>query len=163
MATESVREDIAAAWAEEAYPGDDRIAYNTSARQEECNQVTGFFRGKHWRDITLESLAEEYGGDGAACLAFMTPEAYRFYLPAYMLISIDHPGTGDVLADAAVGSLAPWPDPTPRLQAWWAERVSDFSPAQRKVIVEFLRFLRERYAWGPPQLAAALRYWESKI
>jgi hypothetical protein len=41
------------------------------------------FRGRHWGDVRLVDLARY-----SATLSFLTPEAYRFYLPAYLLAVI---------------------------------------------------------------------------
>ena len=93
------------AFAEPPYPGDERIA-DSDARYEsyEGHAVTVFHRGKTWREITLRHLLDDYAGDPTACLAFMTPEGWRYYLPAYPLIALQ-PDEADAIADAVVGAL----------------------------------------------------------
>ena len=96
---------IERAFAERAYPGDDCIA-DSDARYEsyEGHAVTAFHRGKPWKEITLRHLVDDYAGDPTACLAFMTPEGWRYYLPAYLLIALQ-PDEAGAIADAVVGTL----------------------------------------------------------
>lgn len=49
-------------------------------------------------------MLDECGGDASACLAFMTPEGWRYYLPAYLLVALEW-DEADVIADAVVGEL----------------------------------------------------------
>jgi hypothetical protein len=72
---------IANAWADVEYPGDAAIAYDNTGYHLECNQVRDFFRQKRWRDIS-HSVLRTYIGDESACLSFMSPVAFRYYLPA---------------------------------------------------------------------------------
>jgi hypothetical protein len=87
------------------YPGDDRIA-DSDPRYEayEGHAISAFHRGKRWDEITLRHLIDEYAGDPTACLAFMTPEGWRYYLPAYLVMALDW-DKADAIGDATVGAL----------------------------------------------------------
>lgn len=100
-----LRCQIAEAFARRSYPGDDRIA-DTDLRYPdyEGNTVAGFHRGKRWQEITLSRLRAGYEADPSACLAFMTPEGWRYYLPAYLLLALDRQASG-AIGDAVVGAL----------------------------------------------------------
>ena len=101
----SVRRRVELAFAERPYPGDERIAESDSRYESyEGHAVTAFHRGKTWSEITLRHLVDDYAGDPSACLAFMTPKGWRYYLPAYLLIALQ-PDEADVIADAVVGTL----------------------------------------------------------
>ena len=105
MDRESVRTLVEAAFAERPYPGDDRIADSDPRYPSyEGHAVTAFHRGKAWPAITLGHLRDDYAGDSTACLAFMTPEGWRYYLPAYLLIALQ-PEEADAIGEAVVGSL----------------------------------------------------------
>ena len=76
---EGLRRSIEAAFANRPYPGDDRIADSDPRYDDyEGHAVTRFHHGKSWKEITLRHLREDYEGDGSACLAFMTPEGWRY-------------------------------------------------------------------------------------
>ena len=135
MSPRDVRTLILEAWSDAPYPGDDAIAYDQSGRHLECALVAGFFRGKRWKDVTLAAL-RSYRGDASACLAFMSPQAFRYYLPAYMLIAIDDYAEADVIADSALNMLTPG-----ELQEYWNERAKGFSQRQREAILSFLNCL----------------------
>ena len=165
MNAEELKREIATAWADEKYPGDDNNAYDLSGRHLECNAVAKFFCGKHWRRITLDSLSHAYPGDGSACLSFMSPAAYQFYLPAYMLIAIDSYNEADVTADAAMFSLTPWREPESDMYAWWKTKVTGFTFAQREAIVAFLKYLLVAHSeeWVSHSPKEALVYWETGV
>ena len=133
---------IEEAWKQAPYPGDDNIAYPGPGLNLECIQVAEFFLGKSWRDITLPSL-KTYSGDGSACLSFMSPEAFRYYLATYMLIALDNYAEADVIADSAAYALTPQP-PGPMYE-FWNERVSGFTPSQKRAIVAFLRHMASEH------------------
>ena len=101
----SVRSRVELAFAERPYPGDERIADSDSRYESyEGHAVTAFHRGKTWNEITLRHLVDGYAGDPTACLAFMTPEGWRYYLPAYLLVALQ-PDEAGAIADAVVGTL----------------------------------------------------------
>jgi hypothetical protein len=101
----SVCSRVEVAFAERPYPGDDRIAKSDSRYESyEGHAVTAFHRGKTWKEITLRHLVDDYAGDASACLAFMTPEGWRYYLPAYLLIALQ-PDEADAIGDAVVGNV----------------------------------------------------------
>ena len=162
MTPSEIRALIEEAWASSEYPGDSKIAYDKAGYNLECKQVADFFRGKKWNNVTLSAL-RAYRGDASACLHFMSATAFRYYLPAYMLIAIDDYSDADVVADSAVNALAP-AAPGP-LREFWVERVSGLSPKQSKAIVEFLSFMQAEHAEDYPVHGPkdALRHWTSAV
>jgi hypothetical protein len=100
-----VRRHVERAFADRAYPGDEQIAdADPRYADYEGHMVTAFHRGKHWQDISLRHLLDEYPGDPSACLAFMTAEGWRYYLPAYLLMALEWDEAG-AITDAVVGAL----------------------------------------------------------
>jgi hypothetical protein len=100
-----LEETVQRAFAGREYPGDDRIA-DSDPRYEsyEGHAIAAFHRGKRWQEITLGHLRDGYPGDSTACLTFMTPEGWRYYLPAYVLMALDWEES-DAIGDAVVGAL----------------------------------------------------------
>jgi uncharacterized protein DUF6714 len=119
-AVDELRRSIESAFAGRPYPGDDRIADSDPRYDDyEGHAVAGFHRGKSWREITLRHLLEDYDGDPSACLAFMTAEGWRYYLPAYLLIGLEWEAA-DAVGGAVVGAVM---HPRARTEAY--ARVAD--------------------------------------
>ena len=141
-----------------AYPGDNNICYkNNYGRDYEGNQMAMFFRGKTWEQITLKSLRDEYNNDGSACLSFMSPEAYRYYLPAYMIIAINEYEDADVIGDSAIHALS-FPQDN-ELIKFWIQRNSNFSDKQEEAITKFLQFMHENHELDDEIMIKTLRFW----
>lgn len=176
---EAVLDAIDAAFGTAPYPGDDRIAGRFPSCPDEYAYVATYFKGKHWREITLKGLREEYPGPPDACLSFMSSEAFRFYLPAYMWIAVEAYEAADVVAEAAVFALTPprederlfkiaeqagGPGPNPfspeqvrKRHSWWLERVSGLTGAQRRAVIVFLQSIDQSH--GSRFSREALDYW----
>jgi hypothetical protein len=106
---DSVRADlrhaVENAFADRQYPGDELIADSDPRYPTyEGHAISAFHRGKRWQEITLSHLCEDYSGDPTACLAFMTPEGWRYYLPGYLVMALDW-DEADAVGDAVVGAL----------------------------------------------------------
>lgn len=71
----------------------------------EGRAVEAYFREKGLDDITLEGLNKDYPHDPAACLVFMSNEAFAFFLPAFMRISLERYSTAGAIPEAVVGRL----------------------------------------------------------
>ena len=124
----------------------------------ETDQIVDFFSSKHWRVISATALWNDYVGDGSACLCFMSPEAFRFYLPTYMMIAIREYQDSDLMADSAINALLP----SASAHSWWEKRVSVLTKQQREAAVAFLHYMQEHHAddyrvHGPTD---ALKYWK---
>lgn len=188
MMREEIERDITEAWEREAYPGDERLAGGVSFHPSEYTYVAEFFRGKHWKDVTWQALRDGYQGPPDACLAFMSAEAFRFYLPAFMLIALRDFRAADMAGEAAMASLTP-PSFHPELyelakqpgvteemnpcsqanvarqREWWDGRIAGFTPQQRQVIAAFLDHMDRThgadYASDLSGPRAALEHWRS--
>ena len=82
----SLVRQISAAFDAVSYPGDDNLT--DSSYGEEPEALAREFKGKHaWQALDDEFLNQAPEGWGTA-LSFFSPEAFRFYLPAYLLADI---------------------------------------------------------------------------
>jgi hypothetical protein len=93
--------------------------------------TTEFFTGKPWQGHTPEALNQH----SFALLAF-TPEAFHYYLPAFLIASLEAPDEAPV--DSVISAISP-PKDNPKRPSFW-RRWSLFSPTQRRVIVECLKY-----------------------
>jgi hypothetical protein len=147
---------VRAAFAVVPYPGDDNIA---SAGALEPAAIAADLRGKDWRD--LKGVDFDYG----SAPSFLTPEAFRYYLPALLLNLLedyDSPTYFDSLAGSTLTSLEPPPyrlgtavlsaalstaleaalgtEIWAGLDAYFASRVALLSREQRAAVRDVLRY-----------------------
>ncbi len=147
---ETVYEKIHESFDNIPYPGDKNIGAHPPGVCLETDAVVEFFHGKQWQDITLEELQEGYKGDASACLDFMTPDAYRFYVPAYMLIALSNYNDADVIADTAINSFIPPDESSDDMYQWWEQRIGGFLLEQREAIIAFLEYMQDAHAEDYP-------------
>jgi hypothetical protein len=69
-------------------------------------------------------------------LPLFTPEAYRYYLPAYLLYSLEHFDRGNLPLEFTIYSLSP--TQTSRDDPWYGERIKQFTSQEVTVIRKFL-------------------------
>jgi hypothetical protein len=146
-----LRAKLERAFAERKRPEDDRIADSDPRYPSyEGHGVTDFHRGKDWREITRRHLFDDYPGDPTACLAFMQPDGWRYYLPAYLLIALDW-DESDAVGDAVVGALT-----HPRAMAESFTRVANDLGLDPDVVIaqHSQRFEKRMAGLSPAELEA---------
>jgi hypothetical protein len=79
------------------YPGDLNLVYDNTGYHLECVDIQQAFAGKHWSELSQETLIRE-----SSALAFLTPEAFRFYLPAYLSNVVREFDESDALPEISV-------------------------------------------------------------
>jgi len=87
-------EQINQAFADVDYPGDGTLFGNDETRE---------LIGKHWKEVSLETLAVQ------SRLLYLSPKALHFYLRAYLIAILANPEKMDVLVDDIVHFLSPSP------------------------------------------------------
>lgn len=97
---EAVVARIERSFASAVYPGDDALVYDQSGDHLECIEVRDMFRGLAWRDVSYEMLVAH-----DTALSFFTVEAFRYYLPSYLLATINHFDEVDALPSSVVHYL----------------------------------------------------------
>ena len=163
--------DIRRTFADVPRPPPDEIGARSSAfwkyEDEEGRVVERFFAGKDWRDMTYRVIREGLRTPESAALTFMAPEAFRYFLPAYMLIALEEYDISDITAETAVLRLIPdrlnftgnADDPG----SWFGRNVGGFTNEQRRAIAGFLLAMQEAYGHDFSQddspMTALERYW----
>ncbi|SDD76247.1 DUF6714 family protein [Paraburkholderia lycopersici] len=119
---------------------------------ESC-AVDDFFRGRKRFETTLKELREDYECDESACLSFMEPEAFVFFLPLFVKLAICDYNEADNIPDSLVYKLHRVA--TGGADNWREEILRTYSKDQRDIVVEFLDEM-SRIEWGyqNPDLAA---------
>lgn len=158
-----VKTKILDAFGATPYPGDEDLVADQSGYDPECTEIASAFKGKDWKDVSVEMLRKH-----KEALPLFTPAAFRYYLPAYMTGCADSYYDVDVALDSVLFNLTP---PKPR-SGWewdffWA-RAQQFNERERDAIRSFLELMDqyERADWAsegmePPgdRVAPALDFW----
>jgi hypothetical protein len=156
---------IRSAFASTPYPGDDRLVTDDGGRDPETRDVAKMLSGQRWDQVSLDTLRAR-----AESLPLLTPEAFRYYLPAYMLGVFEHWNDVDVVRDSVLYNLTPPNERSGRKWEFFRTRADQFTPSEGAAIASFLRFMSDRYQadWAasgmtPPtdRVAPALRYWDT--
>jgi hypothetical protein len=140
------------------YPGDDHLAEMDIYFELEkiCD-----FQGKSWRDIDLAWLCEHRDSQ-----TFLTPEAYRYYLPAYLIATAtDPPGAGMMgfclsrSLDPAACDNEPYGNGLVHRRRVF-ERVQPLTVEQKRAVRSFLRYTLQRYPNDREARSALDSYWD---
>ena len=157
---QQLKNEIEQAFKDIPYPGDDNIAVN---KRDEDLEGLAEFKGKHWKDLTFEFLVPYH----KSSTHFFTPEAYQFYLPAYLMVAAEYYFESDVLSDYIIKDLMlPCEGKYEKWQRNCDEFYQRFEPLnaeQKRAIKSFLEFIRDMYSKDIPcddHLLALERYWQ---
>lgn len=144
-----IAKGIESAFADIPYPGDDNIVERLIVDGREMGdpereEIADAFRGKPWRDLPREVILYHYDS-----LPFLTLEAFRYYLPAYLITALNEDGLN---RDFVVFNLN------------FPERCNGFSPQQKLAVRAFLEYVRRvSESTGDPlqkhTTTALDRYW----
>lgn len=147
------------------HPGHNMIALERPILTDyEGNSVKEFFKEKCWQEVTLDTLDPDCLMDISACLSFLKPEGFRYYLPAFLRIALDFEHGGEV-ADALCHFLTP-----PRADSQQEDRnlffarIAGMSEAQKAAVELVLEFLSDKYKQAgypdDPAADALSGYWQ---
>ncbi|KVS58225.1 DUF6714 family protein [Burkholderia cepacia] len=119
----------------------------------EARAVNRLFSGRRRFATTLEELRDNYECDESACLGFMEPEAFAFFLSSFMKLAACEYDASNNIPDSVVHTLH-------RIAAgdaddWLDAILATYSTEQLDVIVEFLEEMsRVKWHRHDPDLAA---------
>ncbi|MCX7885659.1 MAG: hypothetical protein N3B01_00170 [Verrucomicrobiae bacterium] len=132
----SVRDLIETAFENVSYPGDANIIRCSCYL---CRAAAKYFRGTRWQTHTLKRLCEYQ-----LAISSFTPEAFLYFLPAYMLQSLDAWGSSALIPFLITKQFLPprMSEDPQRIQAH-AKRMALLSPAQRQAVIAYLRAYKE--------------------
>src|SRR2546427_667355 len=98
--SETFLHHIDEAFSQMPYPGDEHIVYDNSGFYLDCEEIKDALKGLHWRDVPIETLDRLRD-----FLPLFSPEGYRFYLPAYLRLSIVDFRRADIVPHNVISSL----------------------------------------------------------
>jgi Uma2 family endonuclease len=161
-AREAIRQrvvkQIEEAFAGRPYPGDNNIGIYGY-------RIDYALQGKHWKEISLDTIFHERGE-----LHFIKSEAYRFYLPAFMIACVLHYDDVDTLPGNLIGHLSPRESDS-SFDDYFLRKNSEFNRAEQEAILAFLEsYLMlhpEEYPTDDliyrPMLDSGIEYWKKRL
>lgn len=156
--------EIKTAFGDMPYPGAECIVNDWGGNDLERKRIREEFSGyENWLDVPRELLLQERDA-----LPLFEPQGFRFYLPAYMLFTIEDYDRADMIPESIVHSLT-LPDAGTELYEFVRERLVLFSEKQRKAVLHFLEYLERCHAedftdicvgdWCLPTPCRAIERW----
>jgi hypothetical protein len=149
-AVASAVEEIEAAFGGLAPPGDNALLH---PQCRDDNDIAEFYGAPRWQDLPGDFLVRNY-----AAPSFFSPAGFRYYLPAFMVWSLQNAESPEYLAEATLRAFDPGVPGDP-LHDFQASKFALFDAAQRRAVAAFLAAFR-----GEPDLGeiaeAALKYWK---
>lgn len=132
------------------YPGDDNLVDHPA--YPDVAEVRDEFRGQTWLDADVELLRRN-----VEALSFFTPEAFRYYLPAFLRAALLEPRRADIIPQFVCLSLTPPKDDGPQLRRF-RKQMHLFSSDQKDAIRSFLTYAQEHLALAEARQALH-RFW----
>jgi hypothetical protein len=132
----TLKEKILAAFEGVPHPGDDNIA-SVDTRHPEYRRYAVYFKGKQWNTIDFVEAREMHGALNA-----FTPEAFHYFLPAFMLASLESYDLYDLIPESIRVDL----EYVGAHRKHFPVRMAQFTKDQKRVITEFLREMERRGA-----------------
>jgi Uma2 family endonuclease len=155
---QQVVKQIEEAFANTPHPGNKRIGvYGYSIDYD--------LLGKHWKEIPLDIIVKQRGE-----LSFLTLEAYRYYIPAFMTATLLHYEEVDTLAGNLISHFSP-PAEESGLTDYFLRKNAGFNRGEQKAILTFLEsYLLLHPTEYPtddtvyrPMLDRGIEYWKNRL
>jgi hypothetical protein len=162
MDTAAVIEQISAAFGATSLPA---AALLVKDHCDECIDTYRLFWDVPHSFMTWQSAAARKG----ACMeaALLTPDAWRYYLPAMMIWCVRDTDNVDALVNNLVYQMTPRAS---RGREFFEERAPGFSVEQRRAIITFLEWYqqKEEAEWASIErdpsraVSAAIEHWRAR-
>jgi hypothetical protein len=94
-------------------------------------------QGKRWTEVTSHDW-QMVGAPIGSIVTYITPTAFKYYLPSLLLSSVDKP---ELVADMAVEALLPANNLHRPRGVWWKEFYGSFDEQQKTVVREYLDYV----------------------
>jgi hypothetical protein len=145
-------QEIENAFADVTYPGDDKLV--KSLEYYDNLKVVIDFKGKHWKEISQESLLKHRFD-----LSRFTPEAFRFYLPAYLIGSLQGEDRGEIIEHVIFSFIPPIAEGKEKGE--FLNSLKSFDSKQISAIKAFVRAFIESEKHLLPDRLIMAEFWEN--
>ena len=110
---------------------------------DECQQLSADLAGVDWTAMP-DALIEE----NPSALSLLSPEAYAYFLPGYILYAIAHFSSKALASEMTVYSLAYNEPADEEMADWQRERLKFITSEQLDVLQQFLRLVEADAEFG---------------
>jgi hypothetical protein len=132
---EILKQKIISSFADVPYPKDEIAPHEC----DECRDVRRTFANKNWKTIEPQILGGNFG-----IIPLFSPEAFHYFLPAYLIYSLDHFSEKyDTVCEFTIYAVTPDKKSIKKYFDYWREKFKDFTLEQMDCIYEFLDFVRD--------------------
>jgi hypothetical protein len=131
----------------------------TSHHCDECHEVRDDFHDVRWWAASTELIDENFDD-----LSLFTPEAYHYYLPAFLLRALDAFDPDSLVLQFCIYNLSP--KETPIDDPWYRERLNQFYTEEASVISRFLEYIRDDERFHDLSVDADLgirKFWQAAL
>ncbi len=149
---EFLRQEILQVFPKTKPPRSDDITTDTYG---DSPRVTLSFDGVRWWSASSKIIDDNYDN-----LPLLTPEAFHYYFPAFLLRSLERFESDNQTLAFTVYSLSP--TKKSRNDPWYSTRVNLFTPEQVSVIRKFLHLIladETMYSFYEPAERALRKFW----
>jgi len=119
-------------------PAEADIVPKASRENLEYEQIRAKFKNRHWHDLSTDDLRNE-----ADSLTLLSPEGFRFFLPAFIRATLLDYNTADLIPDVIVWKFIPSPDAAQNV--YYKDRLKILTAEQKQAVRDFISFLREAH------------------
>lgn len=126
------RQSVINAFAKTPHPGDHSLC---KCDCDECQWEIATFKSKRWSRLGLTDFCPQ---DGNANVALLTAEAFHYFLPGLVLLTIDNPGADWLVGRIVNRFTVSDQESDDRLQRVRKD-ISRLSPAQRQAMISVAR------------------------
>lgn len=130
--------NIVNAFGNTSIPKDDEIVINSD--NSESFEVESKLKGKHWKDLSDETVY-----DLRLNLPRLTAKAFCFYLPAYLIASLQSANGGEIL-EYVIFNLDPQEGESKKEA--FIDRIKYFNHSQIEVIKYFVKYYKESMSYN---------------
>jgi hypothetical protein len=121
---------------------------------EECIKILEIFNEKNWDELRFSDI--QYRED---LIPFLSTEAFRYFLPAFILFILDDEDGSELLQDAVLQRLTPPKGTGDRVNKWINNNFDIYSQREKIVIKKFLELVKDQYhIWSSQE--ALQRIWQ---
>ncbi|MHB1037231.1 MAG: DUF6714 family protein [Pirellulales bacterium] len=118
-----------------SYPGDDILLADDCYDLHELERLQFREWNSHWANVP-DNVIEQH----ANSLPFLSPEAYRFYLPAFIIYTLEKPESSAPVLPFVVYDLM---DTAEGRRDCYERRIALLSPEQKCAVLDFLQYVRD--------------------
>lgn len=129
----ALRTDVLRAFGSAARPHEFQIAPHEC---EECQQLSADLAGVEWTAMS-DALIEE----NPCGLSLLSPQAYAYFLPSYILYTLDHFTSEALASEMTIYSLAYNEPSNEEMADWQRERLKFITAEQLDVLQRFLQLV----------------------